>query len=145
MNVIGFLTGHLKDIIGGVGGIIDDLNTSGEEKLAAKLKLAELESQFQIRSMEIAQEFAAEQSKIIVAEAQSESYLTRNWRPIAMLAFTYIVVHNYVIVPVFGVHPAEMPPGLWEFLKLGVGGYIGARTVEKVATAVVPVLTSKTP
>lgn len=77
-------------------------------------------------------------SKVIVAEAKSESWLARNWRPITMLTFVFMIANNYVIMPymqLFGV-PAvqlEIHPDMWGLIKLGLSGYIVGRTVEKVA------------
>lgn len=79
----------------------------------------------------------AEQSKIIVAEAQSESWIARNWRPLIMLLFGVILLNNYILVPwlkTFGLPVAMMdiPPNMWHLLELGMGGYIISRGFEKV-------------
>ena len=54
-----------------------------------------------------------------------------------MLAFVAIIVNNYILVPyavAFGasVPMLEIPPGMWGLLTVGIGGYIGGRTYEKV-------------
>lgn len=88
-------------------------------------------------------------TKIILAEAQGESWLQRNWRPLLMLAVVAIIVNNYILVPwliVFGVDNApvlELPGELWSLLTIGVGGYVVGRSVEKVAETVAPNLTGK--
>lgn len=130
--VIKLLGGPIKDVIGGVGGIIDNLHTSDDEKLKAKLELAALESALQIRVMEMEQDFAKTQADVIKSEAASTSWLAANWRPILMLTFTYIIAHTYVLVPVFGIRSVEIPPDMWTLLKIGIGGYVGGRTIEKV-------------
>lgn len=76
------------------------------------------------------------QSKIILAEAQGESALQRNWRPILMLVIVAIVGNNYLVAPylsAMGLNAAmlELPERLWDLMTLGVGGYIGGRSVEK--------------
>lgn len=70
-------------------------------------------------------------AKIIVAEAQGESWLQRNWRPLLMVMFGVIIANNYLIVPLFNTPSALIPPDMWDLLKLGVGGYVVGRTVEK--------------
>jgi hypothetical protein len=76
------------------------------------------------------------QTKIIVAEAQGESWLQRNWRPGLMVIFGIIIFNNYVLNPWlmamfhFNVD-MDIPQDMWELLKLGVGGYIVGRSVEK--------------
>jgi hypothetical protein len=70
-------------------------------------------------------------AKIIVAEAQGESWLQRNWRPLLMVMFGVIIANNYLVVPLFNTPAALIPPDMWDLLKLGVGGYVVGRTVEK--------------
>ena len=77
------------------------------------------------------------QEKIIVAEAQGGSWIQRSWRPITMLTFVFIIANNYILVPyavAFGasVPMLDIPPGMWSLLTVGIGGYIGGRTYEKV-------------
>lgn len=74
---------------------------------------------------------------VIVAEAQGKSWIQRNWRPITMLTFVFIIANNYIFVPyaqAFGANiPAlEIPNGMWALLNVGIGGYIASRGVEKV-------------
>jgi len=73
---------------------------------------------------------------VILAEAQGESWLQRNWRPLLMLTCIAIITNNYVLYPymqaIFGWGVAlDLPEALWELLKLGVGGYVVGRSVEK--------------
>lgn len=73
---------------------------------------------------------------IIMAEAQGESWLQRNWRPLLMLVCIAIIANNYVLYPymraIFGWGVAlDLPEALWELLKIGVGGYVVGRSVEK--------------
>ena len=77
------------------------------------------------------------QAKIIVAEAQGGSWIQRSWRPVTMLMFVAIIANNYILVPyavAFGanVPMLDIPPGMWSLLTVGIGGYIGGRTYEKV-------------
>jgi hypothetical protein len=74
---------------------------------------------------------------VIVAEAQGQSAIQRNWRPVTMLTFVFIIANNYIFVPyaqAFGAQiPAlEIPNGMWALLNVGIGGYIASRGVEKV-------------
>lgn len=88
---------------------------------------ADLETALLKHSADIEQ--AAAQA--VLAEAQGESWLQRNWRPLLMCLFGYIIAHNFVVSPIFGVPKADMPDHLWELLKIGVGGYIVSRGTEK--------------
>jgi hypothetical protein len=77
--------------------------------------------------------------EIIKAEAQGESWLQRNWRPLLMLTVVAIVGNNYLLAPyvnaLFGAGAApvlDLPDRLWDLMTLGVGGYVAGRTAEKV-------------
>lgn len=48
-----------------------------------------------------------------------------------MCLFGLIIANNYLIVPLLGTPMADIPPDMWELLKLGVGGYVIGRSVEK--------------
>jgi len=129
----------IKEIIAGalkpVSEVIDSLHTSREEKDAVKLKLAMAQGQ-------LGSDFNKAQASVIIAEATGKSWIQRNWRPITMLSFTFIIVWNYVIGPIgtwlaamFGgpVFPVlDLPTGLWATLNVGIGGYMTLRTYEKV-------------
>ena len=135
-GLLKILGGPITELVKGIGGVIDSVSTTSEEKLAAQAKLFELQAAFQAKLLEADASFAAEQAKVVIAETQSESWLTRNWRPILMLTFTYIIAHNFVIAPIFSAPKVDIPPDMWELLKLGIGGYIGGRSLEYVAEQV---------
>ncbi len=108
-------------------GLFDVIDQSVEDKdEAARIKSALQQKVLDGRMKEI--EAAA---SIIVAEARGESWLQRNWRPLLMCLFGVIVANNYIVVPIFGTAAAEIPPDMWDLLKLGVGGYVVGRSVEK--------------
>lgn len=82
------------------------------------------------------------QSSVITAEAKGESWMQRNWRPMLMLTFGFIIFNNHVLAPylhlLFSVEPPmlQLSERMWDLLALGVGGYITGRSVEKVAKTV---------
>ncbi len=134
MGLFDLLAGPVKGLIGSVGTIIDDLNTSGEEKAEAKQKLAALEAATLIQLTEAGKALVDAQRDVIVAEAQGESWLQRTWRPIAMLVLLGLIVWTVVPASVFNLTLQwdAIPDKAWGLLTVGIGGYIGARTVEKV-------------
>ncbi len=74
---------------------------------------------------------------VIVAEAQGDSWLQRNWRPLLMLCFVLILFNNYVAAPyarALGLElpTLDLPQGAWALLNIGVGGYIAGRSAEKI-------------
>jgi hypothetical protein len=68
------------------------------------------------------------QMDIIKAEATGASALQRNWRPITMLTFLFLVICDS-----FGWLHSPLAPQAWTLLQIGLGGYTVGRTVEKVA------------
>ena len=111
--------------------LIPRLFPDPEKRAEATLRLAELEQKGELVELE-------QRMKAIVAEAQSESWLARNWRPITMLTFVAIVANNYILYPyltLFGVPSTmlETPEQLWNLINIGLGGYVIGRSAEKVA------------
>ena len=134
MSLINLLAGPVKGLIGSVGTIIDDLHTSGEEKAEAKQKLAVLESATLLSLAEVGKTLIEAQRDAVVAEAKSESAIARNWRPVTMLTFVFIIFNNYVLVPYVGafgivVPTLEITNGMWALLNVGIGGYLTSRGI----------------
>ena len=78
-------------------------------------------------------------SDIVVAEAQSEHWLTACWRPIVMLTFTALIVARWLGYSAPGITEAEALR-LWSIVEIGLGGYVIGRSVEKVAPQVAEAL-----
>lgn len=119
-------------LTGAVGRAVDNL-------IPDKAKAAELQASITselIKSGNVELQGAVD---IIRAEAQGESWLQRNWRPILMLTIVAIIANNYLIKPyitaLFGVElpTLDLPTRLWDLMTLGVGGYVTGRSLEKVA------------
>ena len=70
-------TGGAADLVKSVGGVIDGLHTSDEEKLAAELKIKQLISDYEV-----------EMEKNITsrweADLKSDSWLSKNVRPMVL-------------------------------------------------------------
>lgn len=82
--------------------------------------------------------FAA-QAQIVLAEAQSSNWLTASWRPITMLTFTALIVARWFGFAAPNLSEAEYL-ALWDIVKLGLGGYVVGRSVEKVVPAIAEAL-----
>lgn len=128
------------DIIGGalkpVGAIIDGITTTEEEKLQAKARLLQIQNDLATKVIDYQQTLAEEQGKTIRAEASGHSWLQRNWRPIVMMMFAYIIFHVYVLQPVFGAPVVVMSERLWDLMSIGLGGYVIGRSAEKIVPQV---------
>jgi hypothetical protein len=72
---------------------------------------------------------------IVQAEAQGESWLQRNWRPILMLTFGSLIVARWLGYAAPNMTEAEALK-LWDIIQLGLGGYVIGRSAEKILPAV---------
>lgn len=112
-----------------------DLSPEQKAKLEAGIQQYQLQMQTSLQNYNT--EIIKQQGGIVEAEAKSESWLASNWRPITMLTFVFIIANNYIIYPylsMFGVTHATalvIPPDMWSLLKIGLGGYVVGRSVEK--------------
>lgn len=141
------LPNWVAEVISPITGLIDNLTFSGEEKAKAKLAVLNLQVDLATKALDYEARLIEAQSKIITAEAQGESWLQRNWRPLTMMVFTTIVAWNYILAPsiayLFSAFGWTSPPpplaiadGMWDLLKLGIGGYVAGRSLEKIAGSV---------
>ena len=72
-------------------------------------------------------------ASVIVAESKSESWITRSWRPITMLTFVGLVAAHWLGFTAENITPAEIA-SLLDIVKIGLGGYMLSRGVEKSIT-----------
>jgi len=129
----------LGDIIKTGGDLIKSYfppDLSPEQKAQLEAGIQEYQLKMQDSLQKYNTEIIKQQGNIVKAEAQSESWIARNWRPITMLTFVFIIANNYIIYPylsLFGISAValEIPPNMWELLKIGLGGYVVGRSVEK--------------
>jgi len=119
----GILTAVAAPLLKGIFSVIDQSVEDKDQAAAIKAKLQEMVLTGQMKEIEAA-------AQIIVAEAQGESWLQRNWRPITMLSFLGLLFLYW-----FGIQPENMPESVllavFDLLKIGIGGYIVGRSVEK--------------
>ena len=131
MGILDILAGVFKPIT----DIVDHLTVSGDEK--AQLRGAVIQAQFtaQMQGIEYEKQLLAARSSVVLAEAKSDSWLTKSWRPLTALILVGLVVARFLGYTAPGVSPAEYIE-LWSLVKLCLGGYIGSRSVEKIAPAI---------
>tara|TARA_R110001606_G_scaffold396266_1_gene570063 strand:+ start:66 stop:470 length:405 start_codon:yes stop_codon:yes gene_type:complete len=95
----------------------------------AKLMLMEMKQNGELSKLQAS-------AGIVTAEANSDHWLAANWRPITMLTFVFIIANNYILYPYLSLFfeetpKLEIPPDMWALLKIGLGGYVVGRSVEK--------------
>ena len=128
------------NILSAISGLIPSIGESITKFVKDKDLAAKLANDIESKLVNLQSDVVQAKASIIVAEAQGESWIQRNWRPMTMLTFVTIIANNYIIVPYavsFGldVPMLDIPPGMWGLLTVGIGGYIGGRTYEKLKEA----------
>ena len=115
-----------KDLVEGVGGVIDNLHTSKEEKLEAEQKIKELIANYEI-----------EMEKNITdrwkADMNSDSWLSKNIRPL-VLAFLVICTVLMIFIDAGSINfvvEQKWTDLLQLVLITVIGAYFGGRSFEK--------------
>ncbi|MEN8171376.1 MAG: 3TM-type holin, partial [Chloroflexota bacterium] len=111
--------------------LIDNLHTSEEEKLQIKQDMFELQVSAFNKAEEYETALLDAKKTIITAEAQSSSWIARNWRPITMLTFLLLVVLDS-----FGWLASPLAEEAWLLLQIGLSGYVVGRSAEKVTNVI---------
>ena len=110
-------------IIGTIGDVFDKNLTSTEEKDTQKGILID-------KVVSILNGVHTEQSSVLQTEMKG-NWLQKSWRPVMMLSFGLILVCKW-----FGL-TAVIDPALemelMTIIKLGLSGYIGGRSLEKIS------------
>jgi hypothetical protein len=128
MSILSFLSAAVAP----VANLIDELHTSDDEKGQLQLQFTALTNQITSQVIALEGKLLEARQNIIVAEAQSQSWITRNWRPITMLTLLFMIVSDG-----YGWLSSPLPDDAWTVIKLGLGGYVAGRSIEKVAPSIV--------
>ncbi len=119
-------SGGAAELVKGVGGVIDNLHTSKEEKLAAEAKIKELIANHQAKmEQNITDRWSADMN--------SDSWLSKNVRPLILI---FLVVSTVLMIFIdagtinFTVE-AKWTDLLQLVLITVIGAYFGGRTMEK--------------
>ena len=121
------ITQMVGELFKPITNMIDEVHTSEEEKFKIKKEMAKVQSDIQIRVLDYEKEMIQAKSSIVHSEANGQSWMQRNWRPISMLTFLVLVVCD-----AFGLLSSPLAPQAWTLLQIGMGGYVIGRSCEKV-------------
>ena len=114
------------ELVKGVGGVIDNLHTSKEEKLEAERKIKELVANYEI-----------EMEKNITsrweADLKSDSWLSKNVRPLVLI---FLIVCTMLLIFIdAGALNFEVKSSWVDLLQLVlitvIGAYFGGQSFEK--------------
>lgn len=124
--------------------LVDSLHTSEEEKLLVKNTMLEVQTTFLVQALNFEQERLKAKAEIIKAEASSGNWLTSSWRPVTMYSFLVMLLTywwGWVELP--DTVTPEVLANVFDLMKIGIGGYIGSRGIEKVAPSVIKAFKQK--
>ena len=119
-------SGGAADLVKGVGGVIDNLHTSKEEKLDAEQKVKELIANYEVQmEQQISDRWKADMN--------SDSWLSKNVRPLVLI---FLVVCTVLMIFIDAGTIAFTVEEKWtDLLQLVlitvIGAYFGGRTMEK--------------
>tara|TARA_S200002703_G_scaffold18593_1_gene15175 strand:- start:2367 stop:2753 length:387 start_codon:yes stop_codon:yes gene_type:complete len=121
------ISGGAADLIKNVGGVIDNLHTSKEEKLAAELKIKDMIMSYEAEM----QKQVTERWKL---DMNSDSWLSKNIRPLVLV---FLVVATILLIFIdAGVISFKVQDKWTDLLQLVlitvIGAYFGGRSLEKV-------------
>ena len=120
-------SGGAADLVKNVGGVIDNLHTSKEEKLEAEKKIKDMIMGYEAEM----QKQVSERWKV---DMQSDSWLSKNIRPLVLI---FLCVSTVLLVFIdAGVIAFEVKASWVDLLQLVlitvIGAYFGGRSLEKV-------------
>ena len=121
------LSGGAADLVKNVGGVIDNLHTSKEEKLEAERKIKELVANYEV---EMEKNITARWE----ADLKSDSWLSKNVRPLTLI---FLIICTMLLIFIdAGTIKFEVKPSWVDLLQLVlitvIGAYFGGRSLEKV-------------
>ena len=120
-------SGGAAELIKGVGGVIDNLHTSAEEKLAAEQKIKNLVMGYEAEM----QKQVTERWKL---DMNSDSWLSKNIRPLVLI---FLVICTMLLIFIdAGKLNFNVKDSYVDLLQLVlitvIGAYFGGRSLEKV-------------
>ena len=123
----GLLSSGTAELVKGVGGVIDNLHTSKEEKLEAERKIKELVANYE---MEMEKNITARWQ----VDLKSDSWLSKNVRPLVLI---FLIVCTMLLIFIdAGAIRFEVKNTWVDLLQLVlitvIGAYFGGRSFEKV-------------
>ena len=136
LSVIGSIISGLSGPLGQVAErYFDNKDDQQAFKNAVELEILKNQKDFQDLS-----------ANIVLAEAKSEHKITSIWRPAVMLLFALVIAIHILIIPyiltpilwMLGYPLPEimpLPDQVWTLITVGLGGYVGGRSGEKMVKA----------
>lgn len=131
-------------VVKGISDLIGQFHLSPEDK--AKMQMAVQENQAEVVKAQLAMDAklqdaitneVTQSAEIIKAEANSQSWLPRNVRPLLLLMWGTLITINFLVPNVaqwghIQIIPLQLDPWVYKLTAIGYTGYAGFRTWEKL-------------
>jgi len=127
MSILGkIFSSGASDLVKNVGGVIDNLHTSKEEKLEAQHKLQELVANYEV-------EMEKNVTDRWKSDMNSDSWLSKNVRPLVLI---FLVVSTVLMIFIDAGSISFSVEEKWtDLLQITlitvIGAYFGGRSLEK--------------
>jgi len=122
-----------------LGPILSQVAKSVFPNAEDELKRMEIQARLNEALIANQAQIEAAAAQVIRAEAEGESWLQRNWRPLTMMVFVALIVGKWTGYTAPGVSEA-LELRLLGLIEIGLGGYVIGRSVEKVAPVIASAL-----
>lgn len=135
-----FSGGIIKDI----GEAIDENITSDEERMTLLNKLEEIKAKAKEKQQEFLGKVEEQLTARHSADMMSDSWLSKNIRPLTLLSLTIVTVFYIIIGVLFNADKALFETGLAALVSLDLmvyGFYFGSRGVEKATASIAAAIT----
>jgi len=127
MSILGTIfSSGASELVKSVGGVVDELTTTKEEKLEAERKIKELIANYEVQI----EQNITDRWK---ADMNSDSWLSKNVRPMVLI---FLVVSTVIMIFIdAGTINFNVEPKWTDLLQLVlitvIGAYFGGRSLEK--------------
>ena len=133
------LLSFLGDIFKPAADLVDNMHTSTEEKLKLRNALAKIEADVTLKTLELQGQLAELQGKLaesnaqaVVAEAGSESWFVRHYRPMIITSMFILIMCQ-----AFGLLKVELPDVFWQIFAAAFGVMSVAPSIAKAGNGMV--------
>ena len=138
-KLLSIIGGNIGDTVAKIAGI---WKVDPTKKMESEAEIQKLQLNLQGKLQDAISNEVTASAEIIKAEAQSQSWLPRNVRPLLLLLWGLCITFNYLL-PLLAhffsafqsVQPLTLPDWLYKLTAIGFTGYVGFRTWEKLKDA----------
>ena len=121
-----------------VSQITGALGLTPEQKTQVDVALADIAAKVEVAEIEKDKQLTNAKRDIIVAEAKSGNWYVSGWRPTLMYLIMFLIICD-----TFGWTEYRLDEQAWLLIQIGMGGYVGGRSVEKIVPTIMGAIKEK--